>query len=306
MLRFFSLALCLASCGGNWSDEDLLFSSALPRREALRASLPSGGAVVALEDTATHPGGLQTNEPSYAWAQTKRAASTLNTMLDSLLIFVDQVRVNAPSNRTVDSRTWGPFSDANNLGHEVQLVISRHGEKSFEWRIESRPAKGEFVRVLAGTYLFTEIVSQGSGTITVFVKDFREVLTVDALLKELEHIEMNYVVSQTSSEIDVSLMPQTASASVLGYHLKQYTDGSGQLRFSVTATGPEVQLLELDSSWKATGEGKSMGQVRAGTFADSTVTECWGADFGVVHYAESWPAGVTSGLASDCVTIDQL
>ncbi len=93
--------LLLAGCGGNWSNADLAFADALPRREDLRARLPNAAtSSEPLEGVATRRDGLMVGDPSNAWALTKKAGNDFNTLLDLVLGVVDQVRAAPPTTRT--------------------------------------------------------------------------------------------------------------------------------------------------------------------------------------------------------------
>lgn len=299
--------LLLAGCGGNWSNSDLAFANALPRRDDLKSRIPAGTTSQPLEGVATRRDGLMVGDPSSSWGQTRKAAADYNGVLDLLLGLVDQVRQIAPTSRTADSRTWGPYADANNPGREVQVVISRVDEVNFEWRIESRPTNGEFLRILTGHFKATDTARRGEGTITVHVKDFRDVVKVDDNFKQLDQIDVGYVTDLFPKRVEMlfTVKPgSTLGISALGYTSREQQDGSGAMRFLYSLPGPEVQQLEINSAWKPTGEGRALGVVLQGTYAGYNVTECWGRSFTVVHYAESWPTGITSGPASDCATIE--
>lgn len=306
---FFSLVLVMVSaCGGNWSNSDLAFANALPRRDDLKSRLPASSTTQPLEGVSTRRDGLMVGDPSNAWAQTRKAATDYNGVLDSLLGLVDQVRTIAPTSRTSNSRTWGPFDDANNTGRQVQLVMTRIDDSNFEWRIDSIGG-GATINILSGNFKATDTARRGQGAIVVHVKDFRDVVKVDDNFKQLDEITMGYVTDTFPKRVEMlfSFKPgSTSGLSGLGYTSRVQQDGSGAMRFVYTGPGPEVQELEINSAWKTTGEGKGVGIVRKGTYTGATVTECWGTSFTVVHYAEGWPGGVTNGNANDCAVIDGL
>src|SRR5262245_47870532 len=139
---------CLTGCFGNWSNADLAFADALPRSEDLRAKLPSSSASQPLTGVATQRDGLMVGDPSNAWAVTLKAGRDFNAFLDLVLGVVDQVRAVPPTTRTSNTRTWGPFSDSNNAGREVQVVIEQVDDTNFTWKIESRATGKEFIRIL--------------------------------------------------------------------------------------------------------------------------------------------------------------
>lgn len=306
---FFSLVCVLATaCGGNWSNSDLAFASALPRSDELKSRLPASSTSQPLEGVSTRRDGLMVGDASNAWAQTRKAATDYNGVLDALLGLVDQVRLIAPSARTADSRTWGPFDDANNPGRQVQLVITRVDDTNFEWRIDSL-GKDATINILSANFKATDTARRGQGTIVVHVKDFRDVVKVDDTFKQLDEITMGYVTDSFPRRVEMlfTFKPgSTSGLSGLGYTSRLQQDGSGAMRFVYTGPGPEIQELEINSAWKPTGEGKGVGVVRKGTYTGFNVTECWGQSFKVVHYAESWPGGTTSGPASDCPVIEGL
>ena len=300
--------LLLAGCGGNWSNSDLAFSNALQRRDDLRSKLPSS-TLQPLEGVGTRHDGLVVGEPSGAWAQTRKASTDYNGLLDLILGVVDQVRLAPPSSRTASSRTWGPFSDSNNVGREVQVVISLVDEANFEWSIESRASNGDFIKVLTGNFKATDTARRGVGSFVVHVKDFRDVIKVDDTLKQLDQIDVGYVTDMFPHRVEMlfTVKPgSTLGISSLGYTSRAQEDGSGAMRFVYGLAGPEVPELELNAAWKPTGEGKAIGLATKGTSAGATVTECWGRSFTVVHYDESWAGGVSSGPITDCPVIEGL
>lgn len=304
-----SLVVVLAGCGGNWSNADLAYQNALPRRDDLRSKLPASASSSPLEGVSTRRDGLMVGDPSATWGQTKKAAADYNGLLDLLLGIVDQVRAIAPTSRTADSRTWGPFADSNNPGREVQVVIRKVDETNFEWRIESRPNGGEFLRILDGNFAATDTARRGRGNIVVHVKDFRDVIKVSAEMAQLDEITLGYVTDLFPNRMELLFTFKPGSTSGLssaGYTARRQEDGSGAMRFVYTSTDPNVTELEINSSWKPTGEGRAVGAVRRGTYQGFNVTECWGRSYTVTYYAESWASGVTNGSAADCPTFDGL
>lgn len=302
-------AVLMLGCGGNWSNSDLAFANALPRKEELKSRLPTGTTTQPLSGVATRRDGLMVGDPSNAWALTRKAATDYNGVLEALLGLVDQVRLVAPTSRTADSRTWGPYPDANNPGREVQLSMTRVDEVNFEWSIDSRPTNGEFVKIILGNFKATDTARRGQGTLAIPVKDFRDVVKVDDSIKQLDRIDVGYVNDTFPNRVEMLFTFKagaTSGLSLIGYTSRLQQDGSGAMRFLYTGTDPGVQELEINAAWLPTGEGRGFGEVRKGTYAGFNITECWGKTFTVSYYAESWPAGVRSGVASDCVTIDGL
>lgn len=294
----------LAGCGGNWSVGDLVFASVLPWTEDLVVRLPASTTTQPLEGVSTRRDGLMVGEPSVAWAQTRKAAGDVNGLLTQVLGFVEQVRAVAPTTRAETSRIWGPYSDVNNPGREVQLRVTMVAELRFEWTIESRATGGDFVRITSGTITSSgETARSGSGVFMVFVKDFRELVTVTSSISQLDEIGVSYGLG---SGARVHLVPRAGAAfslSELGYTTSRGVDGSGSL-FFVSTPDEGGRQWELLSLWSSTGAGRATGVVRTGTPLEGRVTECWNAGGAVTHYAEAWDGGVVAGQPSDCVVTE--
>ncbi|MFO0599253.1 MAG: hypothetical protein U0228_28360 [Myxococcaceae bacterium] len=302
------VAVVVSGCGGNWSNSDLVFTNALPRSVDLKSNIPASASGSPLTGVATRRDGLMVGDASNAWALSKGAAKDFNGIVDALLGIVDQVRKVAPTSRTATSRTWGPFPDANNTGREVQVVIERVDETSFAWRVESRATGAAFIKVVIGDFLASDSATAriGQGHITVPVKDFRDVVKVDPKIAALDAIDIAYDTSAWPHQVEIQFTAapnNTSGLSALGYTSKLFEDGSGSMRFLSTSTDPNVTQLEITTGWKATGNGRGFGVVRAGNYTGANVTECWGTSQTVVYYSESWTGGTTSGSPGDCVTL---
>lgn len=307
---FFSvLVMLLAGCGGDWSNNDLTFANALPRREDLRAKLPKT-ATQPLGGEGTRRDELMVGDPSSAWNQTVKAARDYNLVLDTLLAFVDQIRAVPPTTRTKESRTWGPYADQNNEGRQVQAIITRVDEANFEWKIQSRPTTGEWLTVLSGNYNATMSARRGKGTVLVDVKSFREQLKIDDNFKQLDEINVGYMTDTWPQRVEMTFIFRPGAVSGLsqvGYTSRLQEDGSGAIRFVYDKpSDTNVSQLEVNAAWKPTGEGRALGEVTKGNFTGFTITECWGTNFLLTHYAESWPTGEVNGPSSSCVSIDWL
>jgi hypothetical protein len=297
----------LTGCFGNWSNADLEFADALPRREDLRAKLPSSSTTQPLQGVATRRDGLMVGDPSNAWAVTLKAGRDFNALLDLVLGVVDQVRVAEPTTRTRTSRTWGPFNDSNNPGREVQVVIEKTDDTNFTWRIESRAVGKEFIQILDGNFVATDTARKGRGSFVVHVKDFRDVVKTSDDIKKLDSITVGYVTDMypLRAEMLFEFAPgTTVPYSSVGYTARQQADLSGAIRFVYTLPGPEIEEAIIDSAWKSTGEGKATGTVTKGLYSGATINECWDKSFKVVHYKESWLGGTSSGPETACPVID--
>jgi len=159
-MRHFSLLMLLCACGGDWSETDLIFTSALPARSTLRA--PDGGT---------------------QW----------NAYVDGLTAMSEQSRTLTPLSRTETSRTWGPYADENDSTRELELVIDRVDETNFKWRVESRVSNGPWLGVISAT----SNIDAHSGAIDSPVASYRDTVAVIDSWKTLDAISLTYGERQT-------------------------------------------------------------------------------------------------------------
>lgn len=287
----------LAGCSSNWSTDDLVFASVLPWTSDLVLPIPAGAAAQ------PQAGAPAVGAPSRAWAQSREAVGHFNALLIQVLGFVDQVRLVAPSARTAETRTWGPFPDGNNAGREVQLRVTQTGPQVFEWTIESRATDGEFLRIIAGDVTATEGARRGSGRFEVFVKDFRDVVSVSDAVARLDAIAVSYgtAVSPTSVRMSLSERPDGGSLlSPLGYTTARAASGAGSIVFAAPFDDAGIQVL-WRARWSAAGAGRANGEVDGGT-----VAECWGGDGNVTHFAQAWDGVMSGGDPASCVVVEGL
>lgn len=313
MRHLLLLALLLASaCGGTWSNRDLDFIAALPTRSALASSIPASSS--ASQPLSRRRDGLNAGEPSVAYAETRKAVNDFNGILDFFLGVLDAVRTVPPTSRSGDSRTWGPFPARDNPGFDFQLTIALVGtepQETFAWKLQARKAGTPgFFDVVRGAFQASpETVRKGMGQIEVPVKDFRDLLQVDAELRAIDTLVIGYFTTSYphTSTLAFTFAPGNASGySSLGYAAKRAEDGSGAMGFSLKGTDTNVSRLDVVSRWRSDGAGVSLAQVGEGAYRGATRAECWNAAFKVTFFKESWPGGKESGRQEDCVAVDGL
>ena len=106
------MTAAFASCG-NYSNEDLLYMSAVPSSSQLAVVLPAAPTTVTQAELAQ---------------DTHNGISNVNTLLDNVLGLIDTIRSYEPTSRTSDSRTWGPFADSNHPGWQWELVVDSQAD----------------------------------------------------------------------------------------------------------------------------------------------------------------------------------
>lgn len=298
--------LMLSACGGSWSNRDLEFAQALPDKATLQAKLPKATTTQGLGGVSTRQDGLLVGDPSQAWADTRAAVGQYNGLLDLLLGLIDAVRAVPPTSRTADSRTWGPWVDKNNPGHEVQVTITQGEGLVFSWSLQARPLKGAFFTVADGHFQAMGSVRQGRGALVVHVKDFRDRLHVDSELRRLDQVDLGYLTDTSPRRVEMLFTFAAGAASglsSLGYTAREQDDGSGSLRFMLRSTDTRASAIEVVSVWQADGAGRAHGEVREGTYLGTIKDECWDRAGAVSYFAEGWAGGQVSGQASACVMV---
>lgn len=303
-------ALSFVACGGNWSTRDLEFANALPRRADLQARLPQvASASQPLEGVSTRRDALNVGDPSATWAQTKKASTDFNALLDTALGIVDTVRQYPPTTRSDEARVWGPYPDAKNPGFEFQVGISQLEATKFAWALQARRSGGDFFDVVTGAFEASTSARQGTGAMVVHVATFKDQLAVDDAFKALDRIDVGYQTASWPRRVDMAFTftpGNTSGLSTIGYTYRQKEDGAGALAFQVRTTSAEATALTTVALWNARGAGKGQAMVTEGLYTGATVSECWDTAQKVVFYAEGWMGGQQSGSATDCVVIDGL
>lgn len=309
-LLLFS-ALLLTACGGTWSNRDLEFAAALPSRADLTSKLPTSASA---SQPLSRKDGLNAGDPSQAYADTKKAVTDFNALLDFFLGVVDSVRSLTPTSRSGDSRTWGPFAAKDNPGFQFQVVIAltaTEPQDTFGWKLQARKlGEQAWLDVVRGAFQASpETVRRGMGQIEVPVKEFRDQLKVDPNFAQLDSIAIGYV---TNANPKLSTMAFTFAAgnaggfSSAGYAAKQADDGSGAMGFSLKTLDPNTTRLDIVSKWRSTGAGVAIATVGEGNYRGATRVECWDTAFKVVYFKENWPGGRESGALSACPSIEGL
>ncbi len=285
-----------ASCG-NYSNEDLLYMSAVPSSSQLAVVLPAAATTVTQAELAE---------------DTHNGISNVNAMLDDVLGLVDTIRSYEPTSRSSDSRTWGPFADSQHPGWQWELVVTRVDTTSFKYEldVQNTAAGSALVTFLTGTFDLAGGVKQGNGTVQA---DFGALATaafpLDTNTMPLKTLTITYQNFQTpGSPVSVTLLiertpdPTTGVTSVT-FTYEILVDGSGEIAFTLVGNvipGVAVETLALNAQWLATGAGKATLAVVSGDGAGLTQTECWNATFAMTYNDKPWSTAEDFADASQC------
>lgn len=85
----------------------------------------------------------------------------VNTFVFNVLGVVDHVRSLPPSERTEDSRRWGPYTDGCDV--DATLLMSRSAGV-YGWSVSGHPPEGDDAIVVYGTHFTGTSVAAGDGT----------------------------------------------------------------------------------------------------------------------------------------------
>jgi hypothetical protein len=290
-----AVTVAVASCG-DYSNEDLLYMSAVPSSSQLAVVLPAAATTVMQAELAQ---------------DTHNGISNVNTLLDDVLGLIDAVRSYEPTSRTSDSRTWGPFDDSNHPGWRWKLVVTRQDTTSFKYEldVQSTAAGSAPVPFLTGTFDLAGGVKQGNGAVTAnFAALASAAFPLDDSSKPLTTLTLSYQNYQTpGSPVSVTLQiertPDANGVTSARFMYKILTDGSGEITFTLVGNvvpGPAIETLTLNSGWLPTGVGMATLVVASGDGAGLTQTECWDATFSMTYNDKPWSASEDYGDVSTC------
>jgi hypothetical protein len=287
-LRFLGLAVAasaLAACG-NYSNEDLLFMSAVPTSTQLALVLPDPAPTVAQAELAqdTH-GGI----------------ATVNMLLDDVLGLIDLIRSYEPTSRTADSRTWGPFPESDKPGWQWRLVIERQvNGTTFNYQLDVAPqvTPAPWVEFLTGTFDAAGGAKQGSGAVTA---NFLQVATAgypldsdSAQYKTLSITYQNYDTpgSPVSAVLDLKrAVPDSNGITETTFSYEILTDGSGEITFQAAGNvvgGTTTETVTIHAQWLPNGAGMGTLTITAGADIGATQTECWDVSFEATYNDKPW------------------
>ncbi|HVV52936.1 MAG TPA: hypothetical protein VHO06_24960 [Polyangia bacterium] len=295
-------ACALAACG-NYSNEDLLFMSAVPSSQQLALVLPAS----------TNP-----NQAELA-ADTHNGIATVNGLLDDVLGLVDAVRSYEPTSRTPDSRTWGPFADSHNAGWQWRLVVTLEADgTTFDYHLDTEDtaaAAPAWIAFFTGTFDAAGGVKQGSGSVTVDFASLGDAgFPLDANTDELQTLTITYQNYQTpGSPVSVTLMIQrktpdpTTGLTAVTFSYQILSDGSGQIAYTLVGDfvpGPAgAETVTIDAAWIPSGAGKATEAIVSGDGMGLTRTQCWDASFEQTYNNVPWMAASDMGDPASCPTL---
>ena len=292
----------IASCG-DYSNEDLVYMSAVPSSSQRAVVLPAAATTVVQAELAQ---------------DTHNGISAVNTLLDDVLGLVEAIRSYEPTSRTSDSRTWGPFADSKHPGWQWKLVVERETDgTTFDYRLEVEDTKAvapTWVVFVTGNFDLAGGVKMGNGMVNAdFAALVAAAFPLDPDTMPLKTLSIRYQNFQTpGSPVSVTLSIERTSPDPTNgvtsatFNYEILADGSGEISFTLVGNvipGVAIETLALDAQWRPTGEGKATLAVVSGDGQGLTQTECWDATFAMTYNDKPWSTSEDSGNPAMCPSL---
>ena len=288
---------------GNWSNKDLEFLNAMPTREQLRSKLPTGTSA-GLSGEGTRRDALGVGEPSKLYKDTKGASEGFNGILTYMIGALELVRSLPPTQRSEDSRLWGPWADNDNPGFEAQVVITRVDEVTFGYKVQHRPKGGTFFTSVSGAFKASQTLRKGSGSFTIHAGTAAAQLPSAKNLAALERIDAAYFTEKYPVTVQMKFTAAAGQVQqTVDYGYQENEDKSGGIGFRMKGTDANVSQLDIGSAWLPSGAGYGVLTVVEGNWKGAIQLECWDAAFNIVYAKQTWPGGVEVGEPKKCVQV---
>jgi hypothetical protein len=299
------LLLGLAACGGNYSNDDVVFREAVPTRDALASKL--SGAQAALWDpsgvsanlggTRGPTGAVVVGDPSGIAQFTVGASEGFNHGLFKILDVLQAVISLEPTQRLPDGRVWGPYPDQQHPGFQVQLVMDRTPDR-FDYRVEVRKVGTTgWTKVIAGDFEPAGGgLRRGEGSLQ-FLDEAARGVGYDLTSSDVATIDVTYQTRTEPITVNLTVTSVSQEEPLLAFGYAGRADGGGQLHFGLTAQlaggdASPLDTLDILSQWKADGSGRADAEILAGDFVGATYVECWTASQTVLYAEATWSTPV--------------
>jgi hypothetical protein len=293
IITSLAAAASLALGCGNYSNEDLDFQLAVPKRDELTAKLP--GQALVSPDAAEY------------YRATREVGTSFNAAVMELTRLVDEVRAVPPSGRNGDERVWGPFRHDTDRDWEIRLRMSRGpggGEPSFGYVFEFHRVgapRDPWQRLMSGTFG----LNRGHGELVLDLELARKSGYPVSEFKDLLRITVGYQRRAYPFTVDMKLenVPESPNPEAT-YGYSENADGSGSLTFVWRRRDNVLaQAIEIRSRWNATGAGRADARIIEGfaAMANALGIDCWGPDGRTTYLLREYGSRREEGTASACV-----
>jgi hypothetical protein len=294
--------LLLTACGGNFSNEDVEFVSALPVRRDLESKLPQQTGQSLLQGT--RQDAVTLGQPSQAYLDAKGASDAFNNGLFFLLDLIDSIRQISPTTREPDRRIWGPFPDKDHPDFIDEVVMERHETTLFDYRIEVRrkdaASTDPWTVIVKGSFQATGGARKGTGEVHLYAKAANDAGLLLQGLDALDTLDAWYVTDQSPIQVNMLFVSvANPTPTIVGYAYREYVDGHGEIDF-IVVTGGGLLILAETAKWLPSGQGRADQGVLAGFILGAAGVECWDAQFQVTYSNKPWENPTTVGDPASC------
>ncbi len=317
------LAALLVSGCGNYSNDDLAFLAAVPRRDELRSKIESDPAAGQALTLAQSQAALALGDRSEFAENTLRAATSFNRGIGALLGLFEEVLQHPPTRRFgATRREWGPFVPKDRPGFEFRVVIEREldelGEPgpSFHYALQvRRRLGGEWISPIEGTYLAAGGgIRKGAGTLSLHTLAARNLGFPLGDLDTLDSLDVVYDTAGDPLVIQLEVVGQSGLDTVrASYEYRERTGetpekGQAAIRFRleqnlVGGLLSATEVFQVTSKWLANHAGRAEATILSGDAAGATQIDCWDENFALTYLSKPWES-LTLGSDAGCPAVD--
>ena len=322
-----ALALTLVSgCVLQKHDGADEFREAVPQKGAIALSGPdsaSGSSATASAAPSLRTLGT-TPATSYAkwYGFTREMREGVNKITANVLGGAWLIIQSEPSATTVDSATWGPWTDELSPA-TYRFTVTRLAPDDYEYVLEGRPksstSDAAYQVVLKGEGFGKPSAKHGQGT-------FKIDLDVAKALDPFDNqdnsgiIVVDHDLPHDFSD-NLGALPRTITAAVTPQGEAHYTvksvaneDHTGVIHVDAHVDIDDSKMTKLEdvvinSRWQASGAGRADIDISGGDIPTGIgmvdAVECWGTDFTQSYYTDSAGISATVGDVSACVYADK-
>ena len=302
------------------------FRDAVPQKEAVALSGPDSAS--GSSSTASAAPSLRTlgTTPATSYAKwygfTRTMREGVNKITAGVLGGAWLIIQSEPTTTTVDSATWGPWTDELSPA-TYRFKVTRVAPDDYEYVLEGRPKKstsdGDYQVVLKGEGFGKPSEKHGQGTFKI---DLDVARALDPFGNEDNSgiVVVDHNLPHDFSD-NLGALPRTITATVTPQGGPHYTvksvaneDHTGVIHVAAHVDIDDSKLTKLEdvvitSRWQATGAGRADINISGGDLPTSIAmvdaVECWGTDFTQSYYTDSAGISATVGEVSACVYADK-
>ncbi|WP_257458147.1 hypothetical protein [Archangium lipolyticum] len=304
-----------ASCGGNFSNDDLEFLNALPTREDLTAKLPGTGESVSEQGLGQRTELQALGNISQRYVETRRVSDEFNTGLDGLLTVLERIRKLRPTTRASELRVWGPWDDAEISGHELRFVMNREPEQ-FRYLLQlRRKGSGEegWWSAVMGTFKPEGGLRKGEGTVQLLLAEARDHGYETKGHRDLDQLNILYQTRALPIRVQMHFVPSERSLKPeFIYTYREIPGGLAEMAFLIRDVdmilGGRREDVAIVSRWTRDQGGVGFASVTGGDLPagrTANQVECWDASFRLTYSKRSWDDS-EEGSASTCPDVSAL